>query len=243
MKLSIIKNLSVSKDSKSIVYCCYNVINKKVYIGLTKNTLAYRIYYHYRNHKSNNHFHNALDKYPKENFKWFVIFQDNNINNLKEKEKEYIQYFSSHERHYGYNSTLGGDGITMTDEIKKKISEKAKERLSDPKKNGMYKRSVYSIWLEKYGKEVADFKLLEFKQKCSENSKSKNNSFFNKKHTAESKAKSSKTKKEKGIVPWNKGKVVPIIECPYCKKTGGNSNMTRYHFENCKNKIIQIQPE
>ena len=27
-----------------------------------------------------------------------------------------------------------------------------------------------------------------------------------------------------------------IVECPYCKKTGGNSNMKRFHFDNCKNK-------
>ena len=27
-----------------------------------------------------------------------------------------------------------------------------------------------------------------------------------------------------------------IVECPYCKKTGGNSNMKRFHFDNCNNK-------
>lgn len=28
------------------------------------------------------------------------------------------------------------------------------------------------------------------------------------------------------------------IECPYCKKIGGATNMKRYHFDNCKKKII-----
>jgi len=34
------------------------------------------------------------------------------------------------------------------------------------------------------------------------------------------------------------GKPCPqkIIECPHCKKTGGNSNMKRFHFDNCRNK-------
>lgn len=29
----------------------------------------------------------------------------------------------------------------------------------------------------------------------------------------------------------------PVITCPHCSKTGGNSGMTRYHFDNCKMKI------
>lgn len=36
-----------------------------------------------------------------------------------------------------------------------------------------------------------------------------------------------------------KGKNKPKLECPYCQKIGGNSNMTRYHFDNCKLKLIE----
>ena len=34
------------------------------------------------------------------------------------------------------------------------------------------------------------------------------------------------------------GKPCPqkTVECPYCKKIGGNSNMKRFHFDNCKHK-------
>ncbi len=28
------------------------------------------------------------------------------------------------------------------------------------------------------------------------------------------------------------------VECPHCKQIGGNSQMTRWHFENCKNKEL-----
>lgn len=31
-----------------------------------------------------------------------------------------------------------------------------------------------------------------------------------------------------------KGKPKERVTCPHCGKTGGKSNMTRYHFENCK---------
>jgi hypothetical protein len=32
----------------------------------------------------------------------------------------------------------------------------------------------------------------------------------------------------------NKGKHQTIIECPHCHKTGGSTNLKRYHFDNCK---------
>jgi hypothetical protein len=31
-----------------------------------------------------------------------------------------------------------------------------------------------------------------------------------------------------------KGKPKPKTQCPHCGKWGGSSNMTRYHFDNCK---------
>ena len=33
-----------------------------------------------------------------------------------------------------------------------------------------------------------------------------------------------------------KGKPKPKVTCPHCGLTGGNSQMKRYHFDNCKNK-------
>lgn len=44
----------------------------------------------------------------------------------------------------------------------------------------------------------------------------------------------------KGKIPWNKGKTGLIkqkekhISCPYCSKEGRASNMSRWHFNNCK---------
>jgi hypothetical protein len=36
------------------------------------------------------------------------------------------------------------------------------------------------------------------------------------------------------ISAGNKGNPQPQITCPHCGKTGGNSNMKRWHFDNCK---------
>ncbi len=60
----------------------------------------------------------------------------------------------------------------------------------------------------------------EIKQKMSNSSKG-----FT--HTETTRKKLSKLKKG---IPAKK------LTCPHCGLTGGNSNMTRFHFENCKNK-------
>jgi hypothetical protein len=31
-----------------------------------------------------------------------------------------------------------------------------------------------------------------------------------------------------------------IVSCPHCNKKGGKGNMKRYHFDNCKNKLINV---
>lgn len=76
----------------------------------------------------------------------------------------------------------------------------------------------------------------------SEESKEKNRiahmgNTYNKgrKHSDESKKNMSEA--HKGQIPYNKGIKYVVVECPHCKKTGGKNLMTRYHFNNCRNKI------
>jgi len=89
-----------------------------------------------------------------------------------------------------------------------------------------------------YGKKRSD----ATKQKISESQRGKNNPFFGKKHSPESKKKMSKIQKgrihspetKKKIGESNKGKLHKRITCPNCNKTGGNNNMKRWHFSNCR---------
>ena len=89
-----------------------------------------------------------------------------------------------------------------------------------------------------YGKKRSD----ATKQKISESQRGKNNPFFGKKHSPESKKKMSEIQKgrihspetKKKIGESNKGKSHERITCPNCNKTGGNSNMKRWHFDNCR---------
>lgn len=81
---------------------------------------------------------------------------------------------------------------------KQKISKSAKDRFSNPKNNPMYGRSVYDIWLEKYGKDETDKKWKERYKKQSLRMLGKNNPFYNKTHTDENK----KIISEKNKLKW-----------------------------------------
>lgn len=62
-----------------------------------------------------------------------------------------------------------------TNEFRDKMRE-----LSLGKNNNMFGKSVYNVWVEKYGVETADIKLKELKIKHSKNSSGKNNPMFGK---------------------------------------------------------------
>lgn len=88
------------------IYKITNKINGKIYIGQSSN-----IDERWKNHlktKDNTHFHNALQKYGKDSFKWEII--EDNLNDSKirfEREKFWISFYKSNIT--GYNMTSGGD--------------------------------------------------------------------------------------------------------------------------------------
>ena len=61
-----------------------------------------------------------------------------------------------------------------------------------------------------------------------------NNVMYGKTHSDETKAKISAAKK--GKPSKKKGVPEKKIECPHCGLVGGQSNMKRWHFDNCKQK-------
>ena len=81
--------------------------------------------------------------------------------------------------------------IYKTEEFRQKISE-----LTKGKNNPMYGKSVYDVWVESYGKGIADEKMLEFKKKQSLNSSGEKNSMY---------GKPSPINSGNGICGWYKG--------------------------------------
>jgi len=106
------------------IYLISNYENGKIYIGKTVTSLRDRWSRHLYAAKIGikNHFAHALRKYP------LCVFHMREIDRIEgalegsELEKLYIGFFQSYRKKYGYNSTLGGEGLVATEEIRKKIS-------------------------------------------------------------------------------------------------------------------------
>ena len=127
-----------------IIYKVENLIDGKIYIGLTTSKYGFKGRYHgegiqgmYKYYKSrkdrgfnyNRHLYYAIEKYGFDNFK---ITERFDIAFSKEeldiKEKTYIALYKSTQEEYGYNLDLGGSCGKHSEITKKKIGESNKGR-------------------------------------------------------------------------------------------------------------------
>jgi group I intron endonuclease len=127
-----------------MVFLCYkitNTINGKVYIGITRRTLADRWRDHLKpvkyNLEQNTHLlHLAIKKYGEAAFLMEEIGRTDNKDDIKEMEQRFIQEYNSFYAYSrGYNMTLGGDGTAghiITEEHRQKMSEAHKGRSNGP---------------------------------------------------------------------------------------------------------------
>lgn len=112
----------------AVIYKATNKVNGKAYIGFDSNWPNRKIghLYHSKNETENtSYFHRAIRKHGWENFDWIVLKENATL------EDEIIlieEHNTFHIGGRGYNLTKGGDGNlgwVMSEETKKKISEKA----------------------------------------------------------------------------------------------------------------------
>ena len=100
-----------------IIYKATNLINSKIYIGKTTQTLEDRIVKHYSQLKDDTYFHRALKKYPKDNWHWEEIDIADSLEEINEKERYWISFYKAMNPDVGYNRTEGGDGPPSMDKI------------------------------------------------------------------------------------------------------------------------------
>lgn len=155
---------------KQGIYIFTNLVNNKVYIGSSLN-LDKRCYEHYRllrlNQHENKHFQAAWNKYGEENFEYRVLKEvdllesdEENNQNLRSIETDYIQQYKSYDSNYGYNFIPGGIGtqnLPCSEEKKQKISKANKNREAYNKGVPMseeQKELLRKIQTEKHGKAI-----------------------------------------------------------------------------------------
>lgn len=167
--------MKINEQRECSVYIHENVYNCKKYIGWTSKDPQIRW------GKNGNHYlvkdslgkyvhpamANALNKYRDWDNDWVHIIVEDNLTEeeAKQMETELIALYKTNcyrynNPCYGYNCTDGGDGATgrmVSDEQRKLISKKAKERLSDPKNNPYYGVGEPVVQLTVDGEFVAEY--------------------------------------------------------------------------------------
>jgi hypothetical protein len=102
------------------VYKHTNLINNKVYIGITKQEPKKRWQNGY-GYIDNDYFYHSIIKYGWESFNHEIIFDNLTKKQAQEKEIELIKHYKSNDRKYGYNMSKGGE--TCEENFNKRIGK------------------------------------------------------------------------------------------------------------------------
>ncbi len=106
------------------IYRAQNLINQKIYIGQTTQSLNRRIKGHKDKiirQKSNTHFHNAIRKHGIDNFMWTILCHVDNKKALDKAEIYWIKYYDTIKN--GYNHLGGGSNGKHSLIAKRKMSK------------------------------------------------------------------------------------------------------------------------
>lgn len=244
------------------IYKTTNIINGKVYIGFDSNWPKRR-HEHLNNSKnpqSTQVLYNAMRKYGQHNFIWEVIYQSyDQLHTLSIMENYFITEYQSY-IHFtnskGYNMTLGGEGtighihtLETRNNISKALKGKTKGK-SKPPRSAEYcknmsnaklgsipwnkgKTGVQTVWNKGKVGVYSESQLEKMRQSAIGKSKGKQwfndgtNDYFIFPNDIKENYMSGRIKKTRTMI---------VKCCPHCNASGAGGNMTRYHFDNCKNR-------
>lgn len=181
------KNIQIS----GIIYLITNKINNKKYVGQTIRSFQDRIREYHKGF-GNSYINNAFNKYGWDSFEFKIIDTADNLDELNNKEIQYIQKYKSNNKEFGYNIELGGKNAIPDTETLEKMS---KSHLGIIQNDDWVNKRIAkagSDEAKKYGRVKTD----EEKLKISLNSPK---FWQGKNRYDETKKKISETKKMKGV--------------------------------------------
>ncbi len=119
-----------------IIYKVTCLVNNKIYIGQTTKSLNVRKTGHWndlkRRNKTKTRFQRALLKYGQDNFIWEILDESaKTLEELNQKEIDYIKLYNSINKNKGYNSDFGGKNSVRPKELGLKVSKKLKENYAN----------------------------------------------------------------------------------------------------------------
>ena len=95
----------------ALIYIVEHIDTGKKYIGFTSSEANYtKRMSNYRRASENRHIHHAIRKYGWNAFMMYQIYGSKDVEHAKEMEKFFISYYDTF--HNGYNTTLGGEGVS-----------------------------------------------------------------------------------------------------------------------------------
>ena len=155
-----------------IVYMHVNKINQKKYIGITSQKPEHR-WGPKGCHYSSQYFAKAIKKYGWDNFDHFILCEDLEEDEAKEMEIALIAKHNANDSDFGYNCTIGGDGVTKyyTDEERKlairESGARSRARVrANPEKHKQRLEQMREFKKQYYEDPVMHEKLLAANQRC-----------------------------------------------------------------------------
>lgn len=120
-----------------IAYRITNIVNGKLYFGITKGPLNKRWNMHkHKSRSGNSHLYCSIRKHGVDNFIVSVVKEFDNDTDMYEYEKYLIKTYNTTNTKFGYNKSTGGElstlGSKRTVEQKAKISNFQKTRKRNP---------------------------------------------------------------------------------------------------------------
>lgn len=216
------------------IYIVTNQVTGKWYVGKTGNTVWDR----WTDHKSNarrnakGYLYRSMRKYGEDQFLVDTVAEVTTEEEANNLERIWILLLRSHEEKFGYNLTLGGDGVRMNEATKKVISRVNKGRKHTPE---FCARMSLIVRGRRHTEETKKkMSLVQTGRVTSEETKKKqsearigrfggeNHPMFGRKHSPETRKRLSEV--NIGKPSWNKG-----VECrPETKEKLRAVNTKRY---------------